>query len=284
MSLRRVPTVESAGGHADHPVSEHRSGTRTVPGGLKEMSGKPLIGITMDYRASRKEHAALSFVAAGYYDGVMASGGIPIALPPNAEEDDLVRLLDMLDGVVLVGGGDIDPRRDGYMPHPATRPMDSRREDFDRMLVSEICRRQMPVLGVGSGMQLLNIAEGGTLFLHIPEDLPKAMPHKDPLDVTHRHALEVVPGTVMERVYGDGEIRVNSMHHMAIDDLASSFRVAARAPDGVIEAIESTVENWVAIGTQFHPEAENASALDAKIFEEFVIGITGEVPAVKLVA
>ena len=143
------------------------------------MAGKPLIGITMDYRASRKEHAALSFVAAGYYDGVMASGGIPIALPPVSEEEDLVRLLDMLDGVVLVGGGDIDPRRDGYMPHPATRPMDARREDFDRMLVAEICRRQMPVLAIGSGMQLLNVNEGGTVFLHIPEDLPKALPIED---------------------------------------------------------------------------------------------------------
>ncbi len=88
----------------------------------------------------------------------------------------------------------------------------------------------------------------------------------------------------MERVYGDGEIRVNSMHHMAIDDLAPAFRVSARAPDGVIEAIESQVEGWVAIGTQFHPEAETASALDTKIFEEFVIGITGEVPEVRLVA
>jgi putative glutamine amidotransferase len=88
----------------------------------------------------------------------------------------------------------------------------------------------------------------------------------------------------MERVYGDGEIRVNSMHHMAIDDVAESFRVTARAPDGVVEAIESCVENWTAIGVQFHPEAETASALDVKIFEEFIIGITGEQPAVKLVA
>jgi putative glutamine amidotransferase len=142
----------------------------------------------------------------------------------------------------------------------------------------------MPVLAIGSGMQLLNITEGGTLFLHIPEDLPKAIPHKDPLDMAHRHALLVQPGSAMERVYGDGEIRVNSMHHMAIDDVASSFKVTARAPDGVIEALESAVEGWVAIGTQFHPEAETASALDVKIFEEFVIGITGEVPEMRLVA
>ena len=248
------------------------------------MAAKPLIGINTDYRASRKEHAALSFVAAGYFDGITAAGGSPVIMPPLADEDDVVRLLDLLDGVVMVGGADLDPRRDGWMPHPAVRPMDVRREDFDRMLAKHVCRRHMPVLAIGAGMQLLNITEGGTLFLHIPEDLPKAIPHKDPGDNSHRHALLVEAGGVMERVYGDGEIRVNSMHHMAIDDLAASFKIAARAPDGVIEAIESQVEGWVAIGTQFHPEAETASALDMKIFEEFVIGITGEVPEIKLVA
>ena len=248
------------------------------------MAAKPLIGINMDYRATRKEHDALSFVAAGYYDGIIASGGIPVVLPPIPDEDDLSRLLDMLDGVVLVGGSDLDPRRDGYMPHPSVRPMDPRREDFDRLLAKLVCGRHMPVLGIGAGMQLLNITEGGTLFLHIPEDLPKAIPHKDPLDPAHRHGLEIVPGTVMERVYGDGELRVNSMHHMAIDDVAESFRVSARSPDGVVEAIESADDSWVAIGTQFHPEAENASALDVKIFEEFIIGITGVVPEVRLVA
>lgn len=248
------------------------------------MAAKPLIGINMDYRAARKEHDALSFVAAGYYDGIIASGGIPVILPPIADEEDLSRLLDMLDGVVLVGGSDLDPRRDGYMPHPAVRSMEARREDFDRMLARQVCARHMPVLGIGAGMQLLNITEGGTLFLHIPEDLPKAIPHKDPLDPAHRHGLEVVAGTVMERVYGDGELRVNSMHHMAIDDVAESFRVSARAPDGVVEAIESNDDSWVAIGTQFHPEAGSASALDVKIFEEFVIAITGVVPEVRLVA
>jgi putative glutamine amidotransferase len=248
------------------------------------MAAKPLIGITTDFRPSRKEHAALSFVAAGYYDGVIASGGVPLIIPPLTDEDDVVRVLDMLDGVILVGGADLDPRRDGYMPHPAVRPMDPRREDFDRLLAKHICARHMPVMGVGAGMQLLNVTEGGTLFLHLPEDMPKAIPHKDPLDQSHRHALIVERGSAMERVYGDGEIRVNSMHHMAIDDVAPSFRVTARAPDGVVEAIESLVENWVAIGTQFHPEAESASALDVKIFEEFIIGITGEVPEMRLVA
>jgi putative glutamine amidotransferase len=82
--------------------------------------------------------------------------------------------------------------------------------------------------------------------------------------------LEVVPGTLMERVYGGGEIRVNSMHHMAIDEVAPGFVVSAYSPDGIIEAIESTMPDWFAVGTQFHPEADTASAQDIRIFEEFV--------------
>jgi len=247
------------------------------------MRSKPLIGLNADYRAAKKDAPAFTFVCAGYYDAVMEAGGVPIVLPPTKDDADLNRLLDMLDGVVLVGGADLDPRRDGYMLHPSVRPLDARREEFDRRLVKAVAQRRMPVFGIGTGMQLLNIAQGGTLFLHIPEDLPKALPHKDLIDPAHRHGLEVVPGTLMERVYGDGEIRVNSLHHMAVDDVAPGFMVSARCPDGVVEAIESTTD-WLAFGTQFHPESDSASALDLRIFEEFLTGITGEVPTMKLVA
>jgi putative glutamine amidotransferase len=88
----------------------------------------------------------------------------------------------------------------------------------------------------------------------------------------------------MERVYGEGEIRVNSMHHMAIDAVAPGFTVTARCPDGIVEAIESVTDDWFAIGTQFHPEADSASALDLRIFEEFLVGITGAVPEMRMVA
>ena len=100
----------------------------------------------------------------------------------------------------------------------------------------------------------------------------------------HSGSLIVEKGSLMERVYGEGEIRVNSMHHMAVDAVAPGFAVTARCPDGVVEAIESTNDDWFAIGTQFHPESESASALDQRIFEEFVVGITGEVPEMRMVA
>ena len=248
------------------------------------MRKKPMIGLNADYRAAKKDAPAFSFLASGYYDAITAVGGIPLILPPLAEEADLNRVLDLLDGVVMVGGADLDPRRDGFMLHPTVRPMEPRREGFDRMLIRLVADRRLPMFGIGAGMQLLNLSQGGNLFLHIPEDMPKAVPHKDPLDPAHRHGLEVVPGSLMERVYGDGEIRVNSLHHMAVDEVAPGFRTTARCPDGVIEAIESTRDDWFALGTQFHPESESASALDVRIFEEFLIGITGETMVLPMAA
>jgi putative glutamine amidotransferase len=170
------------------------------------------------------------------------------------------------------------------MLHPSVRPLAERRETFDRLLIEAVAERRVPVFGIGVGMQLLNVSQGGNLLLHIPEDRPTALPHKDSLDPAHRHGLEVVPGTIMERVYGDGELRVNSMHHMAIDEVAPGFEVSARCPDGIIEAIESVMPDWFAFGTQFHPESDTASALDVRIFEEFIEGALAARPAVRLAA
>ncbi len=248
------------------------------------MGSKPLIGVNADYRAAKKDSPAFTYLAAGYYDCLIKAGAVPLVVPPLVDEADIHRVLDLLDGMVFVGGADLDPRRDGFMLHPSVRILESRREDFDRRLMDAVAERRMPVFGIGVGMQLLNLSQGGNHFLHIPEDVPRAIPHADPMDPNHRHALVVEPGSIMERVYGEGEIRVNSMHHMAIDEVAAGFAVTARCPDGIIEAIESTQSDWFAMGTQFHPEATSASALDLRIFEEFIAGVTGEVPAMRLVA
>jgi putative glutamine amidotransferase len=244
--------------------------------GISQMRKKPLIGLNADYRGAKKDSAAYTFLSAGYHDAIVAAGGIPVIVPSMADEDDLGRVLDLLDGFVFVGGADLDPRRDGFMLHPSVRALEARRETFDRLLMRLVADRRLPVFGIGVGMQLLNVSQGGNLFLHIPEDVPTAIPHRDPQDPAHRHTLEVMPKSLMERVFGDGEIRVNSMHHMAIDEVARGFRVTARCPDGIVEAIESTRDDWFALGTQFHPESETASAIDIRIFEEFICGITGE--------
>lgn len=237
---------------------------------------KPLVGLNAEFRSAEGDRSAYSVLAAGYYESIESAGGIPVILPPAIDEKGIDRALDVLDAFVLVGGPDLDPRRDGFMLHPTVRPMDSRREDFDRRLARKIGDRHLPVLGIGAGMQLLNVSQGGNLYLHIPEDMPTALPHKDRQDPSHRHGLEVEFGSLMERVYGDGEIRVNSMHHMAVDEIAPGFAATARCPDGIVEAIESRMEDWLAIGTQFHPEADSASALDQRIFDEFLAGVRGE--------
>jgi putative glutamine amidotransferase len=237
------------------------------------MAVKPLIGLNADYRTAKDGASAYSWLCAGYYDCLSKAGAVPIILPPLTDRTDMNRVLDLLDGMVFIGGADLDPRRGGWMMHSSVRTMDRRREEFDRTLMKLVASRRMPVYGIGVGMQLLNVTMGGNLLLHIPEDLPKALPHYDPTDPYHRHPLVVKRGSLMDRVYGEGEIRVNSMHHMAIDEVAPGFAVTARCPDGVVEAIESTREDWFAIGTQFHPEAPSATALDFRIFEEFVEGV-----------
>ena len=245
---------------------------------------KPLIGLNADYRAATGGRTSFSYVDAGYYDAITNAGGIPLVVPPLEEDHDLEEVLEQVDGFVLIGGADLDPRRDGWMSHPSVRTLAPRREEFDRRLMRKIAERQLPVYGIGAGMQLLNVMLGGNLLFHIPEDRPAALPHHDPIDPAHRHTLVLTPGSLMERVYGDGELRVNSMHHMAIDEVAPGFIVTAHCPDGIVEAIESVNLDWFAIGTQFHPEAPSASALDRRIFEEFVDAVRESAAAVRLVA
>lgn len=234
---------------------------------------KPVIAINADFRGATHSQAAFSYLAAGYFEAISSAGGIPIVLPPSIDNEGLQQILENVDGCMLVGGADLDPRNDGFMLHATTKPMELTRERFDRRLALEIMERRIPVLGIGVGMQLLNCICGGNLFLHIPEDVPNALPHRDPQDPEHRHSLVIKSDSLIGRVYGEGEIRVTSRHHMAVDEVAPGFRVTARCQDGVIEAIESEMVDWFAVGTQFHPECNEASALDVRIFEEFIEAI-----------
>ena len=149
------------------------------------MLEKPLIGINADYRSAQGKQPSFSVVTAGYYDCILRAGGIPVVVPPLSTDEEINSLLERLDGFVMIGGADLDPRRDGFMLHPSVRTMDPRRESFDRKLMFAIAEQKLPVFGIGVGMQLLNITMGGNLFLHIPEDVPTAIPHKDPQDPGH---------------------------------------------------------------------------------------------------
>lgn len=231
---------------------------------------RPLIGITADFIPSGKKTVAHVRLHAGYFDTVAAAGGLPVILPPLNREAELSGLLDRLDGVILSSGLDMDPRRQQQSSHPSVQPMAERREESDRLLVRQILDRRVPVLGIGLGMQQLNAALGGSLYLHLPEDLPRSMPHFDPTGGPHRHAVVLEADTRLEEIYGGTEVLVNSCHHQAVRQAGSRLRVCARAPDGVIEAIETVDADWFCIGIQWHPESETASALDMQLFECFI--------------
>ncbi|MEP3480351.1 MAG: gamma-glutamyl-gamma-aminobutyrate hydrolase family protein [Fuerstiella sp.] len=232
---------------------------------------KPLVGITGDFRPERYNGAALSWFNSGYYDSVIGAGGIPMLLPPYDNDDDLKQVLSTVGGVVLSGCNlDLDPTRMSQHTSPAVRTMPKRREDFDRRLARLAIEMKLPVLAIGSGMQLVNVLCGGTLFQDIPEECPTALHHRDEVEKNLRHVLEIVPGTDLDDIFGPGEVRVNSHHHMAVNQLANPFRVCATCPDGVIEAYESVTEDWFCLGVQWHPESNTASALDIQIFESFI--------------
>jgi putative glutamine amidotransferase len=234
-------------------------------------SAKPTIGITGDFRPERHNGAALSWFNAGYYDSVIGAGGLPLMLPPYDNDEDIRMALEQLGGLVLAGCNlDMDPVRMGLQNNPSVRRMPKRREDFDRRIAAIAIEMKLPTLAIGSGMQMVNVLCGGSLHVHIPEDVPRSLHHRDAVEQNLRHVLEIVPETYLDHIYGPGEVRVNSHHHMAVNELASPFRVCATCPDGIIEAYETMSDNWYCMGVQWHPESETASALDIQIFESLV--------------
>jgi putative glutamine amidotransferase len=240
---------------------------------------RPVIGIVTDL-VTQNPGGHCAKLATGYIDCVLAAHGFPLIIPSMPKEHfaDLDTYLNQCAGVIFTGGQDLDPKKSGLPTSQQVRAMPARREDSDRYLFSKVVERKMPVFGIGVGMQLINVTFGGTLYLHLPFDNPKAMPHCDPSGYVHRHMVALEPNTLLDDIYGGGEIRVNSLHHQAINQLGKRLRVAAKAPDGVIEAIESTDPNWFCLGVQWHPECDTAAKLDMQLFENFVTAAGKYVP------
>src|SRR5262249_34003928 len=163
---------------------------------------RPFIGLNADYAPASKVNHAHVRLSAGYLETVVTAGGLPVIVPPLGKDIDVDTWLDRLDGFILTGGLDLDPRRLGVPPHRSVQPRPERPGGSDRQWTRGLRERRLPLLGIGLGMQQLNVACGGSLYLHLPQDMPRAMPHRDLTDAAHRHTVLIEPGTRMEEIYG----------------------------------------------------------------------------------
>jgi putative glutamine amidotransferase len=199
-----------------------------------------------------------------YSLAVQRAGAVALILPPDdtiAESPD--ELLDMIDGLVLAGGSDIDPASYGEKPHPETRNARPERDRFELALGTRALERDMPVLGICRGMEMMNVIQGGTLDQHVPGlEL-----HRHTPGVFTDHRVELAPGSLAERVVGGPYTEVKSAHHQGLGELGEGVVASGHADDGLVEAIELP-DRAFAVGVLWHPEEDERSRVVGALVEE----------------
>ncbi len=231
---------------------------------------QPVIGLTLDSEPPggySKTHGWYA-LRENYCDAVARAGGLPILLPHEPEQ--AKAYLALIDGLVVTGGAfDVDPALFGATTRHQTVTTKDRRTAFELAVTRGAVGADKPVLGICGGQQLLNVALGGTLIQHIPDEVPGALAHEQPNPRTEAgHVVAVSPGTLLHRITGMAELPVNSAHHQAVKALAPGFVVDAVAPDGIVEGIEDPGKRFL-IGVQWHPEYF-ISAGDSRLFAAFI--------------
>ncbi|WP_027718633.1 gamma-glutamyl-gamma-aminobutyrate hydrolase family protein [Desulfovirgula thermocuniculi] len=211
---------------------------------------RPLIGITCAWEEERERF----YLSDAYVRAVEAAGGLPVPVPCTGAAG-AAPWLEVLDGLILSGGGDVDPFYFGEEPLLGCGEVDPRRDAFELELVRGALCRRLPLLGICRGLQVVNIAAGGDIYQDIYRQVPGCLKHRqDAPRWAATHGVEIKAGTRLARLLGAGNLRVNSFHHQAVRRVAPGLVVAACAPDGLIEALEGAGPGFV-LGVQWHPEA-----------------------------
>lgn len=216
---------------------------------------RPTIGVTPDFVAATDGVLPRYELKTAYCEAVLRAGGLPIVLP-IVDDSSLVELyLDRISGLVITGGAfDIHPSAYGEAPRDGLGPQKNERTQFESTVLRAALKRDMPVLGVCGGMQLLNVVMGGTLFQDLRREVEAAREHEQKHDRSQpQHPVEIKDGTTTAEWLGKGMLMVNSTHHQAVNKLGERVLATATAPDGVIEGIELSGHPF-AVGVQWHPE------------------------------
>lgn len=202
-----------------------------------------------------------------YPDAILRAGAVPVVIPPMGE-DAIEPLLDGLWGLCLSGGPDLNPACYGAEPHPALGITEPHLDIFEIALVRAAEARNMPVLAICRGLQVLNIARGGTLIQDLPSERPSDIDHRQaPSGATPTHDVSLHDGLVADCL-GARELRVNSFHHQAVDRLGGGLRAVGWAPDGIVEAIEATDRTFT-VAVQWHAESMVNSPEQARLLAAF---------------
>lgn len=215
----------------------------------------PLVAVSAGCRTSRgRERVALG---TSYVRALTGVGLVPLVVPPLLDPSHARCILDAVSGVLLTGGADVHPDAYGQPPHPRLEETDRQRDAVEIALLRGARERRLPVLAICRGIQVVNVALGGTLVQDLPSDRPSSTRHAP----AGRHALRVAPGSLLHRTIGN-VTRVNSRHHQAVNELAPGLRAVAWSADGVVEALEWAGESapWM-LAVQWHPEDDTDPAL-----------------------
>ncbi len=231
----------------------------------------PLIGITGSRDKSASGLPVVSLTEA-YVNAVIAAGGLPVIIPVNTPPDAYAGLFDRLDGILFSGGGDIDIARFNGQPHPRVYEVDLDRDNLEINLVQMAAKNSKPFMGICRGIQVINVALGGTLYTDIGDQFPGAQRHdwypNIPRD--HRpHTVNVLPGTRLAEIIGAGDTPVNSLHHQGLQTIAPVLRPTAYAPDGLLEGVELPGHPF-GLGVQWHPEWLQSMETMRTLFRAFV--------------
>jgi putative glutamine amidotransferase len=215
----------------------------------------PLIGVTAGRSTTRSGLASIELVDA-YLQAVIRAGGIPVIIPTGLSAADVQELRGRLDGVLLTGGADVDPARFQGRPHPNVYDVDADRDEMEIRLTQTAVETQWPFLGICRGVQVMNVALGGTLYTDIADQFPHALRHDWYPNIPRSYRAHEVTLDATSRlagILGAQQVPVNSLHHQGLERVADGLRVVAHAPDEMIEAVELP-DHRFGFGVQWHPE------------------------------